>query len=1070
LLVVVLVALGAAGCTKEMRKNRYLARANSDFKSGQYDKAEVEYLKVLRVAPRNPVALARLGFIYYDQGRGLRALSALQLAAPLDPENADLRLKLCLTRFSLGLFKEARDDAQKILKKQPGQEEALTMLAETTFSRKDVQDTLQQIESMRQADKDRAGYHLARATLLLRQGQQTNVASELKKALELEPKSPAVLAALGNLYWMQGDSKNAEQALKAAAELSPLRSARKLRYAEFKLQHGSPGEAKQMFEEITRKVPDYLPAWLSLAQMALDEGRFEDGAAVTQKILARAPESYEGMLLSGKLKLARGEGTQAVAEFTRMTAIYEHSPQVQYHLALAYLVAEDLPKGVARLNQALSLNPNYPDAILLLAELNLKKGDVAPVITSLTQLLKQQPQIAQAHFLLAAAYLAQNNPGEAVTVYRRMLPMFPKDSRVPFALATVLAQQNKRKEARPLCESALALSPDFLAPLQLLVDLDLADKQPQAALDRVNKQIARRPSAPDLTLLLAMIYLNQHDSARAETALLKAIDLAPNLKTPYQILAQLYIDSNKPQQALEKLTSFAAKTNDVAVLMQIGMIQDKLKNYPAACDAYEKLLTVNPKFSPALNNLAYSYAEHLGQIDKALQTAERARQLLPNDPSTADTLGWILYRKADYPKALPLLEEAAAKLPAEPEIQLHLGLARYAMAQEAPARLALEGAIRANKEFPGKEEAQRCLAILALDPQTADPAARALLEKRVADAPHDSVALGRLAAIYDRDGATDKAVKAFEQFLKENPKNAPVLARLSDIYSGPLKNPQKALELAKEAHAAAPEDARISQMLGHLVVQTGDYKWATTLLQEAARKYPDQPDLLYDLAWACYGLGRLPEAESAMQNALKAGTKNHQADAQRFLAMTAAYRDAAQRQRVAPEVEQVLKADPNYVPALMVSGLLRQENGNYPQAKQAFEQVLARNPLFVPATRDLAILCSQHFPDDSKAFDLALKARESFPDDPNLAKAIGVLAFRREDYGRAVQLLKESSQKLNNDAESLYYLGMAHYRLKRPEESKQALQKALALNLSPQLAAEAKRVLAELAKPLAKRS
>jgi uncharacterized protein HemY len=154
----------------------------------------------------------------------------------------------------------------------------------------------------------------------------------------------------------------------------------------------------------------------------------------------------------------------------------------------------------------------------------------------------------------------------------------------------------------------------------------------------------------------------------------------------------------------------------------------------------------------------------------------------------------------------------------------------------------------------------------------------------------------------------------------------------------------------------------------------------------------------------------------------------------------------------------------------MVSGLLRQGNGNYQQARQAYEQILARNPLFVPATRDLAILCSQHFPDDSKAFDLALKAHESFPDDPNLAKAFGILAFRREDYARAVQLLKESSQKLNNDAESLYYLGMAHYRLKRPEESKQALQKALALNLPPQLAEQARRVIAELGKPLAKRS
>src|ERR1035441_8609340 len=108
LLIVALVALGTAGCTKEMRKNRYLARANTDFQSGQYDKAEVEYLNVFRIAPRNPVAVARLGSIYYDQGRLLRAVFFLQKAVELDPENGDLGLKLCLARFSSGDRKSTR--------------------------------------------------------------------------------------------------------------------------------------------------------------------------------------------------------------------------------------------------------------------------------------------------------------------------------------------------------------------------------------------------------------------------------------------------------------------------------------------------------------------------------------------------------------------------------------------------------------------------------------------------------------------------------------------------------------------------------------------------------------------------------------------------------------------------------------------------------------------------------------------------------------------------------------------------------------------------------------------------
>jgi len=72
------------------------------------------------------------------------------------------------------------------------------------------------------------------------------------------------------------------------------------------------------------------------------------------------------------------------------------------------------------------------------------------------------------------------------------------------------------------------------------------------------------------------------------------------------------------------------------------------------------------------------------------------------------------------------------------------------------------------------------------------------------------------------------------------------------------------------------------------------------------------------------------------------------------------------------------------------------------------------------------------------------------------------MMYRRGDYARAAVLLKESAGKLNGDAESLCYLGMAQYGLKETAESKRSLQHALDLNLSGDLAAEARRTLAEL--------
>ena len=1060
-----LLLLFATGCSKEARKNRYLSRANADFAASRYEQAEIHYRKALQIAPENSTAIGHLGIICQEQGRLPQALAYLRKATELAPDDSELQLKLCLTKLALGARQEARADAERVLQKQPGQADALVALAETTTSLKEAQETARQIKALRQQDKDRPGYHLALATLYLRQGQIAEVAPELNQALALDPKFPATHTALGTLYWLSNDLARADAAFKTGAELSPPRSPRRLKYAEFKLKTGATNEAVKILEELTHKVPDYLPPWIYLAQFAFTQNRLEECSAFLQKVIARDPYNIQAILLGANVKLQKGEIPQATEELLRLSKVFSHSPGIQQLLARCYLLNGEDAKAEASLKDALALDPNFPEAILALAELSMKKGDFAAAARSLEQLLKHDPELPQAHMLLAAAYAAQKKFDPALAVYRQMQARFPRNPQVPFLMAGILVQQKQMSDARKACSQALELAPDFLPPLELLVDLDLADKQPQAALKRVQEQIERRPKVPELQLLLAKIYLQQEDLAQAETTLLKIIELAPQLQTPYMLLARIYLSSGKTQQALDKLNSYVARTNDAPTQLQIGIIQDSLKNYPAAREAYEKALAANPKFGPALNNLAYLYCENLDQVGKAQELAERARQLYPADPSIVDTLGWVFYRKGDFPKALTLLAEAATAAPNEPEIQYHLGMVRYALGQEGAARSALGMAVKSDKNFSGKEKARQNLAILAIDPKASDPAAQTQLEKRLTEDPNDSIALVRLAGIHIRNGAPEKALKTYEQALAVNPKNAFVLASLARLLAAPgsLKNSEKALGYAKDAHAAAPEDAGISQLLGHLACEAGDYKWAASLLKDAALKLPDQPALFYDLARASYGLGQLSAAETALQNALKGTATFGQADeAKRFRSLLQAYRDPAQRATVAAQLPEVLKADPNYIPALMVNQLLLQGKGDFQAARKTLDHVLAINPLFVPAARDLAILCFDRFPDEPKASELAMKAREAFPDDPNLARVLGILAYRREDYSNAARFLKQSLQSRGNDAELFYYLGMAQYRLKSSAESKQSLNRALNLNLAPQLATEAKRVLGEL--------
>lgn len=1079
-----------AGCTKEIRKSRHLAKANQAFAAQRYDEAEIEYLKVLQAAPLDPVAFRQLGTIYQEQGKWPRAFAYLKKAVELSPDDVQAHLQLSLAYFSLQNRKLAAQEAAWVLGKQPGLEEALAILADCATNPKDVQDAQAQIEKLRQQDKDRAAYHVALGTLYLKQLNLTNAQVEIKKALSLDPQSAAANMAQGNLYSFSNNLPEADKAFKLAADLSPMRSARRLKYAEFKLGTRAVDAAKQILQDLTQKAPDYLPAWNLLAQVDLAERRLDECDNCLQRVMARDPVNYDALLLVGNLLLVKGDTAKAVAQFEHMASLYDRSPQVLFQLARAYLFNGDTGKAVSKLNSAIATDPNFADAILLLANINLRKSETGAAVAALKDLLGKQPQLPQTYLLLANAYLAQKDPDQAVAVCRQMETRFPKSPEVSLVLGSVYAKEKHPEQARQAFERSLELSPNYLPAVEQIVDLDIADKKYDAALDRVNRQIQRQAGAAEPWLLLAKVHMAkaqsyvatggpaqepakpkedlgnvpaaQPDVNQAEKALLKSIELNPGLRNSYFMLASLYVACNKQKEALDQLSEFLSKTNDVVGWMQVGIIHDRLKEYPAARDAYNKVLAINPNFSLALNNLAYLYSEHFGDLDKAYQMAEKARQLLPDDPSAADTLGWILFRRGEYERALGILEESAAKLSNDPEIQYHLGMAHYMLVEEEPARQALELAVQSSKDFAAKEEARRRMKVLSIDPRTANASAISDLKRYLHDTPADPVALCRLGAVQQRDGSIDGAIESYDAALKCSPQNPRLMLRLAQLYSsGSSADNKKALELAKQAHSLAPDDPRVSEVLGRLVLAAGDSKWSASLLEASDRQLPGDPEISYDLAWAYYSLGRMSDALTAMAKAQGPGAASRTQEAQRFTRFVSAARDGSV-DALSAEADQALKTDAAYVPALAVSALGQERQGHFQEAARLYERILAVYPLFSPATRNLAILYAQRLGEDTKAYAPAVRAREVYPQDPQVAKVLGILEYRKANYRRSAQLLGESSQKIKDDAELFYYLGMAQYQLKAAPESKAALEHALALNIQPKLADDAKRILLEL--------
>ena len=1078
-----ILSLLGAGCSK-IKFARHEQRADKYFAAGDLSRAEVEYLNALRISHTNAHAIARLGVIYFKQGCLGRAYPFVAKACEYYPNDLDLRIKLGTIDLGARKLKEARDVATFVLGKSPTNSEAPLLLVESTSSTAEKDQARKQLETLSRQIGQTAPLQLAFGELSFRAGDLNAAETAYKRAQELDPKSSRAYFALGNLYAAQNKLKEADEALKNAADLAEARSTERLGYATFKVAHGDLAEGKRLLEEITKAAPDFVPAWIHEAQIALNQKKYDECQKLLERALAHDPNNYDAQLLQGQLSIAQNRTDSAIAIFERMAGQYRQSAQVQFYLALAHLMHHDIAQAINGLNQALAIDPNYSDATVTLAELNVEKGNLAPAIASLGELVRRQPQLLQPRMLLADAYLHQDNSDEALAVYSQAQESFPRDPQIPFLAGMVLLQQNKLADARSAFERALQLAPHAPAIVEELVNLDIAEKKYPAALSRINGELQLNTNSVALQLVLAKIHMARATDAaksanpdasrpnlanvtaarddvdQAEAELQTAINLRPDLPTPYLMLAQLYVASRKEQTALGRLAEIAQKTNSAPVYMEIGMIYDILTNYPAARDAYEKVLAINPNSSPALNNLAYLYSERLGETDKAYSLAEKARQLLPYDPATADTLGWILFRRGEYNRALGLLEESAGKLAGQAEVQYHLGMTHYMLGDEAAARASLQRAAKLPGDFPGKQEISRRLAILNTDPNTADVKTIADLENSLRNQPDDPVAAGRLASVYERQGALEKAANIYEPVLKANSQNAQIMGRLAQLYLQ-LNQTDKAMELAKQAHDIIPDDAVISWTLGRLVYRTGDYPWALSLMQQSADKLSLRSDVLYDLAWSYYSMGAVQNAEASMQKAVPSLSGGMLEDAKRFLAMVAAARTGPSPQDAA-EANQVLSTNTSYVPAIMVVANQQDHQSQYDDARKLYEKALAHFPAFAPAARNLAILDARHPDNDQNAFQLGMKARATFPDDAKLAGALGILAYRCGDYTQSAQLLMQGAEGPPQDGELLYYLGKADYQLKQNQKSKDALQRALALNIPPELADDARKLLTQL--------
>ncbi|MFC7552366.1 tetratricopeptide repeat protein [Pseudoroseomonas wenyumeiae] len=156
--------------------------------------------------------------------------------------------------------------------------------------------------------------------------------------------------------------------------------------------------------------------------------------------------------------------------------------------------------------------------------------------------------------------------------------------------------------------------------------------------------------------------------------------------------------------------------DDTDALMLLSQLDMQAGRMDAAEQRLSRLVTLKPRDAVALNNLAWLTSRHEDRTAaaKAEALAQRAYYLSPNQ-ETADTLGWILARNGQAPRAVPLLRRAAAMRgnTQNPAAAYRLAYALNATGAKEEALAVLTPALATEQTFPERAEASRLLASCA---------------------------------------------------------------------------------------------------------------------------------------------------------------------------------------------------------------------------------------------------------------------------------------------------------------------------------------------------------------------
>jgi tetratricopeptide (TPR) repeat protein len=710
----IFVCLAATIFLSACSSHKELDRALQLEKAGQFSAAlDVYKAQITKISPNDRQHLSelnyRVGECLFALDRPTEAFSAYNKAVELNEANTMAQLRVGELFLMAGSGDRAADHARAALRSGANLD-ALALLGSAAAMNGNVEIALDAFTRVLVADPGRVKVSIALAELYSRIGKVDDARRVLRDSALAQPRSAAPLLALGRMEEQEGNIKAAEQAYRAAVSTEDSPDSN-MRLAQYLQRSARVSEAEDVlrkvdkmrpqfptalsdFQVITGRAPKAGETYLSALQnhsapaakdtsLNANEHRSQRGQMVARLVEADLDVSHSqqrsaavagsapklarqhleqfrreldqatARMLEAEIALAENDLGQASVSANAAVSLGQDSAAAHYILGIVKFRSSDPSGARAEWESAIEQQSSFIPARLALANMLLKAGDAAAAQQFIVPAVRDEPANFEALILFARALSAQHSYRAGEVIAMRAEAVGPESAEPHMIRGQIALAQQRPAEALIQFQQAVLLEPRSRDAIVGLTNVYRSGAVTRPMLQKMEAIAAADKPSATLMEITGRLFADHHWREDAKRCLRRSLEIDPSRSSAAAALAEIQASSGEYSAARES----ASRINDVSQLLT-GIRAEERQDIATAVSNYEAAVRAGDKTGVAANNLAWIYAQQGSNLDRALELANRARDLVPNSAGVLDTIGFVRLKRREYSQAVATLERA----------------------------------------------------------------------------------------------------------------------------------------------------------------------------------------------------------------------------------------------------------------------------------------------------------------------------------------------------------------------------------------------------------------------------